>query len=259
MYKFNFGLRHFFQTKRFKEEHPPMSISKFLRSRYFIFSLSLLSVSAIAFYSVSRTALRTPTAIAAVMFPDPTILSNAKGEQTAVFAGGCFWGVEAVFERVKGVSNVVSGFTGGDAKSARYEAVSFGGTGHAEAVKITYDPTQISYGQLLKVYFAVAHDPTQLNRQGPDSGTQYRSAVFFANSEQQQITKAYIDQLNQAKIFKGAIATQVTPLNGFYEAEEYHQNFIKRNPDYPYVVVNDLPKLEQLQAQFPTLYQNEAR
>lgn len=241
-----------------------MAISKFLRSRYFIFSLSLLSVSAIALYSVSRAALRTPTAIAAVTFPDPVAVpsnvpSNVQGEQTAVFAGGCFWGVEAVFEHLKGVSNVVSGFTGGDAKSARYDAVSFGGTGHAEAVEITYDPAQISYGQLLKVYFAVAHDPTQLNRQGPDSGTQYRSAVFFANPEQQQITKAYIEQLNQAKIFKGAIVTQVTPLDKFYEAEEYHQDFIDRNPNYPYVVINDLPKLKQLEAQFPTLYQNKIR
>lgn len=237
-----------------------MSVSKFLRSHPFIFGLSLLSVVAIALYSVSRMALRTPTAIAAVNFPDPTVVpSNVQGEQTAVFAGGCFWGVEAVFENLKGVSNVVSGFTGGDAKSARYEAVSFGGTGHAEAVKVTYDPAQISYGQLLKVYFAVAHDPTQLNRQGPDSGTQYRSAVFFANSEQQQMTKAYIDQLNQAKIFKGAIATQLTSLTEFYEAEEYHQNFIDRNPNHPYVVINDLPKLEHLQEQFPALYQNKVR
>lgn len=237
-----------------------MSISKFLRSRRFIFSLSLLSVTAIALYSMSRSALRTPTAIAAVTFPDPAaVLSNPKGEQTAVFAGGCFWGVEAVFEHLKGVSNVVSGFSGGDAATAHYDEVSSGSTGHAEAVKVTYDPAQISYGQLLKVYFAVAHDPTQLNRQGPDSGTQYRSAIFFANTEQQQMAKAYIDQLNQADIFKGAIATQVTPLTGFYEAEEYHQDFIDRNPNYPYVVMNDLPKLKHLQAQFPTLYQNEVR
>jgi peptide-methionine (S)-S-oxide reductase len=231
-----------------------------LRSRYFIVTLSLLSVTAIALYSGSRTTLSSPSAIATVNFPDPkTVPSNVQGEQTVVFAGGCFWGVEAVFEHLKGVSNVVSGFAGGDAKSANYDAVSSGSTEHAEAVKITYDPTQISYGQLLKVYFAVAHDPTQLNRQGPDSGTQYRSAVFFANSEQQQITKAYIEQLNEAKIFKGAIATQVTPLNGFYEAEEYHQDFIDRNPAYPYVVIHDLPKLKNLQVQFPTLYKNKVR
>ncbi|NJR38615.1 MAG: peptide-methionine (S)-S-oxide reductase MsrA [Leptolyngbyaceae cyanobacterium CSU_1_4] len=212
------------------------------------------------FYGVSRTTLSSPTAIAAVNFPDPKIVpSNVQGEQTAIFAGGCFWGVEAVFENLKGVSNVVSGFSGGDAKSARYDAVSFGGTGHAEAVKITYDPTQISYGQLLKVYFTVAHDPTQLNRQGPDVGTQYRSAVFFANSEQQQMTKAYIDQLNEAKVFNSAIVTQVTPLTQFYEAEAYHQDFIDRNPAYPYVVIHDLPKLKHLQAQFPTLYQNKVR
>ena len=237
-----------------------MLISKFLRSRYFIFSLSLLSISAIAFYSVSRTALRSPTAIAATAFPDPkTVPSSVSGEQTAVLAGGCFWGMEAVFEHLKGVSNVVSGFSGGDAKTAHYEEVSSGSTGHAEAVKITYDPAQISYGQLLKVYFAVAHDPTQLNRQDPDSGTQYRSAIFFANTEQQQTAQAYIDQLNKAHVFKKAIVTQLTPLTGFYAAEEHHQNFIQRNPDYPYVVVNDLPKLEHLQAQFPTLYQNEAK
>jgi peptide-methionine (S)-S-oxide reductase len=261
MCEFNFGLLHSFQTNRFKKEHPPtMSISKFLRSRYLIFSLSLLSVTAIAFYGMSRTALRSSTAIAATTFPDPTtVLPKVQGEQTAVLAGGCFWGLEAVFEHLKGVSNVVSGFSGGDAATAHYQEVSFGGTGHAEAVKVTYDPAQISYGQLLKVYFAVAHDPTQLNRQGPDSGTQYRSAIFFANTEQQQIAKAYIDQLNQAAIFKGAIATQLTPLTGFYEAEEYHQNFIDRNPGHPYVVINDLPKLKQLQAQFPILYQNEVR
>jgi peptide-methionine (S)-S-oxide reductase len=260
MCKFNFGLLHSFQINRFKKEHPLMSVSKFPRSRYLIFSLLLLSITAIAFYSVSRTALRPSTAIATTTFPDPTtVLSNPQGEQTAVLAGGCFWGLEAVFEHLKGVSNVVSGFSGGDAATAHYEEVSSGSTGHAEAVKITYDPAQISYGQLLKVYFAVAHDPTQLNRQGPDSGTQYRSAIFFANTEQQQIAKTYIDQLNQADIFKGAIATQLTPLTRFYEAEEYHQNFINRNPDYPYVVINDLPKLKQLQVQFPTLYQNEVR
>lgn len=237
-----------------------MSISKFLRSRHFIFGLSLLSVTTILLYSVSRMALRTPTAIAATAFPEPTnALPSAQGEQTVVLAGGCFWGLEAVFEHLKGVSNVVSGFSGGEAATAHYDEVSSGNTGHAEAVKITYDPAQISYGQLLQVYFAVAHDPTQLNRQDPDSGTQYRSAIFFENTEQQNTAKAYIDQLNQAHIFKDAIVTQVTPLTGFYEAEEHHQNFIDRNPDYPYVVVNDLPKLKHLQEQFPTLYQNEVK
>lgn len=237
-----------------------MSISKFLRSRRFFFSLSLLSATAIALYSVSQPTLRTSTAIAATTFPAPTVvLPSAQGEQTAVLAGGCFWGLEAVFEHLKGVSNVVSGFSGGDAATAHYEEVSSGSTGHAEAVKITYDPAQISYGQLLQVYFAVAHDPTQLNRQDPDSGTQYRSAIFFENTEQQNSAKAYIDQLNQAHVFKDAIATQVTPLTGFYEAEEYHQNFIDHNPDYPYVVINDLPKIKRLQEQFPTLYQNEVK
>ncbi|HEY9640732.1 MAG TPA: peptide-methionine (S)-S-oxide reductase MsrA, partial [Coleofasciculaceae cyanobacterium] len=171
-------------------------------------------------------------------------------------AGGCFWGMEAVFEHLKGVTDVVSGFSGGNADTAHYEQVSLGDTGHAEAVKITYDPAQISYGQLLKVYFSVAHDPTELNRQGPDAGTQYRSAIFFANDQQKQVAQDYINQLNNAHIFKQPIVTQLTPLNGFYAAEEYHQNFIDRNPNYPYVVIYDLPKLDQLRQQFPNLYKN---
>lgn len=197
------------------------------------------------------------TATQIVKLPDAAIdlpPAQAKGTQTAVFAGGCFWGVEAVFERVKGVADVVSGFSGGNAATANYNAVSFGVTGHAEAVKITYDPAQVSYSQLLKVYFAVAHDPTQLNRQGPDSGTQYRSAIFFTNEAQRKTAQAYIDQLNQAQVFRQPIVTQLAPLDKFYAAEEYHQNFIDRNPNYPYVVIHDLPKLAHLQKQFPNLY-----
>jgi peptide-methionine (S)-S-oxide reductase len=189
--------------------------------------------------------------------PNPTTDTSApvtKGKQTAVLAGGCFWGMEAVFEHLKGVSEVVSGFSGGAVSKPSYEQVSSGNTGHAEAVKITYDPTQISYGQLLKVYFSVAHDPTQFNRQGPDSGTQYRSAIFFANHEQKRVAQAYIEQLNQAKVFPAPIVTTVVPLQGFYAAEDYHQNFIQNNPTYPYVVVHDLPKLAQLKQQFPSLY-----
>ncbi|MHC5600044.1 MAG: peptide-methionine (S)-S-oxide reductase MsrA [Nostoc sp.] len=180
--------------------------------------------------------------------------STAKGKQTAVLAGGCFWGMEAVFEHLKGVSDVVSGFSGGSAATANYEVVSSGLTGHAESVKITYDPSKISYQQLLKIYFLVAHDPTQLNRQGPDSGKQYRSVIFFANDEQKRVALEEINQLNKAHIFHQQIVTQLLPLKGFYQAEDYHQNFIDRHPNYPYVVVNDLPKLAQLQSQFPNIY-----
>ncbi len=187
-------------------------------------------------------------------FPAPAMDAppvTGKQTATAVLAGGCFWGVEAVFERLKGVSNVVSGFAGGNKSTAHYDMVSTGATGHAESVEITYDPSQITYGRLLEVFFSVAHDPTELNRQGPDHGTQYRSAIFFANDEQKRVAEAYIKQLNDAKVFSHAIVTHVTPLTGFYAAEEYHQHFIDRNPDYPYVVYNDIPKLKQLVKQFP--------
>ncbi len=189
-------------------------------------------------------------------FPDPVKDSHVSGSvpaQTAVLAGGCFWGVEAVFEQLKGVSDVVSGFAGGSQFTAHYTVVSTGATGHAESVKITYDPATITYGQLLKVFFAVAHDPTELNRQGPDEGTQYRSSIFYANDEQKAIAEAYIAQLNGVHVFVKPIVTTVAPLKGFYAAEDYHQDFIAHNPDYPYVVVNDLPKLRALKAEFPNL------
>jgi len=182
--------------------------------------------------------------------------SLPRGEQTAVFAGGCFWGMEAVFEHLKGVSQVVSGFSGGSATTANYETVSTGLTDHAESVKITYDPTKISYNQLLKIYFLVAHDPTELNRQGPDTGKQYRSAIFFANDDQKKIAQTYINQLQKAHTFPNPIVTQLVPLKSFYRAEEYHQHFIDHNPNYPYVVINDLPKLAQLRSQFPQMYKN---
>ncbi|MBM0740804.1 peptide-methionine (S)-S-oxide reductase MsrA [Phormidium sp. CLA17] len=206
----------------------------------------------------SSAASNRPALIVAGKALEPAIdisASTVKGEQTAIFAGGCFWGVEAVFEHLKGVSDVVSGFSGGDAATANYDAVSSGQTGHAEAVKITYDPTQISYGQLLKVYFLVAHDPTQLNRQGPDSGTQYRSAIFVNTADQKRVAKAYIDQLDKNQVYRAPIVTQLLPSDDFYAAEEYHQNFIDRNPNYPYVVIHDLPKLDHLKQQFPDLYQ----
>ncbi len=179
--------------------------------------------------------------------------SAAEGKQTAVLSGGCFWGVDAVFKHVKGVENVVAGYSGGSAATAKYEVVSAGRTGHAESVKITYDPSKVSYADLLRVFFSVAHDPTELNRQGPDEGTQYRSVIFYSNEDQKQIALAYIAQLNNAKVFRRPIVTQVVPLQAFYPAEAYHQNFLALHPDNPYIVDNDLPKLRKLQKEFPTL------
>ena len=198
------------------------------------------------------------TATASVTaIPDPILdapLTSARGEQTAVLAGGCFWGVEAVFEHVKGVIKVTSGYSGGSASTAQYETVSSGETGHAESVRIIYDPSQISYGRLLKVFFSVAHDPTELNRQGPDTGSQYRSAIFYGNEEQKRIAEAYIVQLNQARAFSGPIVTKVTALQSFHEAEGYHQGYLDRHPDEPYIIINDLPKVENLRKHLPELY-----
>jgi peptide-methionine (S)-S-oxide reductase len=191
--------------------------------------------------------------------PPPAVDSQpgGSGPQTAVLAGGCFWGVDAVFKHVKGVTKVVSGYAGGEAKTAEYERVGTGRTGHAESVQITYDPAQISYGQLLRIFFSVAHDPTELNRQGPDEGPQYRSAIFVANDEQKRIAEAYIAQLNQAKAFRHPVVTQVTPGKAFYPAEGYHQNYLELHPDNPYIMYNDLPKLRELKKQFPDLYQGK--
>jgi len=189
--------------------------------------------------------------------PDPAAdipLAKASGTETAVFAGGCFWGVEAVFESLKGVSKAVSGYSGGRTAAPSYEQVSSGMTGHAESVKVTYDPSKISYGTLLKVFFQIAHDPTELNRQGPDTGTQYRSAIFFSNPEQERVAKAYIAQLDAAKAFRKPIVTEVTPLKAFYDAEGYHQNYLVHNPTQPYIVFNDLPKLAALKKELPALY-----
>jgi len=209
---------------------------------------------------MSSCSLSTVSANKSGPIPDPTIdapLAKAKGEQTAVLAGGCFWGIEAVFEHVKGVTHVESGYAGGSADNADYRTVSSGRTGHAESVHITYDPSQITYGQLLKVFFAVAHDPTELNRQGPDTGTQYRSAIFYGNDEQKRIAEGYIAQLDHAKIFTQKIVTQVVPLKGFYEAEGYHQDYLANHPDEPYIVYNDMPKLESLRQQLPELYKEK--
>lgn len=176
------------------------------------------------------------------------------GEQTAVFAGGCFWGVEAVFEHVKGVKTAVSGYAGGTKQTADYETVSSGRTGHAESVSVTFDPAQVSYQQLLEVFFTVAHNPTELNRQGPDTGTQYRSAIFYANDEQKQIAEKYIAEITKAKAYSAPIVTQVAPLKAFYPAEGYHQDYLAHHPTQPYIVINDLPKVEHLKNQFPQLY-----
>ncbi len=189
--------------------------------------------------------------------PGPVVDSAkaaSSGQQTAVIAGGCFWGIQAVFQHVKGVISATSGYSGGEAKTAQYEIVSTGETGHAESVKITYDPSQITYGELLRVLFSVAHDPTQLNRQGPDDGTQYRSVIFYGNQEQKKIADAYIAQLDQARIFPEPIVTQVVPLKAFYPAEAYHQDYATRHPDQLYIVYNDAPKVAHLKQQFPELY-----
>jgi peptide-methionine (S)-S-oxide reductase len=196
------------------------------------------------------------SASAAVAIPNPKLdaqLATTKNQQTAVFAGGCFWGIEAVFDQVKGVSKAESGYAGGSADTADYYTVSSGATGHAESVRVTYDASQITYGQLLKVFFSVAHDPTELNRQGPDVGSQYRSAVFFANDEQKRIAESYIKQLDEAKLFSGKIVTQVVPLAAFYAAEDYHQNYLVNHPNEPYIVYNDMPKLVNLRKLLPEL------
>jgi peptide-methionine (S)-S-oxide reductase len=217
-------------------------------------------VVATAITLAGLTAVRgVPHSAAAVKVPDPAVdepRASHAGQEKAVLAGGCFWGLQAVFEHVKGVTKVVSGYAGGKAETATYEQVGTETTGHAESVEITYDPSQISYGQLLKVYFSVAHDPTELNRQGPDEGPSYRSAIFFSTPDQQRIALAYIDQLKLASVFPRPIVTEVVKLPGFYPAEAYHQDFFVQHPNYPYIVINDRPKVENLKAEWPALYKN---
>ena len=189
--------------------------------------------------------------------PDPgtdTPLAKKSGSQTAVFAGGCFWGVEAVFRHTIGVISATSGYAGGSSSTARYDQVSSGSTGHAESVQVVYDPQKISYGQLLQIFFAVAHNPTELNRQGPDHGTQYRSAIFTTNDDQRRIALAYISQLQGLRIYGKPIVTQIQPLPAFYPAEDHHQNYLALHPTQPYIVINDLPKIQHLREQFPKLY-----
>lgn len=199
----------------------------------------------------------TLAAEAAVAVPAPSgkaVLASTANTATVVLAGGCFWGVQGVFQHTQGVLQAVSGYAGGKADSATYSMVSSGATGHAEAVQVTYDPRKISYGQILQIYFSVAHDPTQLNRQGPDHGTQYRSAIFTASDEQARAPQAYIAQINAAKVFSAPIVTQVTPLQGFYRAEDYHQDYATLHPNQPYIAYNDLPKISNLQKMYPAIY-----
>lgn len=205
------------------------------------------------------TMLAPSTTTAAVAIPSPAVddpIATAKGQQTVVLAGGCFWGIQAVFEHVKGVKSATAGYSGGTVKNPSYEQVSSGATGHAESVKIVYDPSKVTFGQLLKVFFSVAHDPTELDRQGPDNGTQYRSAIFFTSDSQQHIAKAYIDQLNSAKVYPQPIVTEVTAYSAFYQAEDYHQDFAEKNPYNTYIMMNDAPKVANLKKDLPDLYKS---
>jgi len=222
-------------------------------------SLAFLGVLAAFACALAFSAIPGRSAAAApkTSIPGPAVdqpLAAASVSETMVVAGGCFWGVQAVYASVRGVTSATSGYAGGSKQTADYETVSTGRTGHAESVRVVFDPSRISYGQLLKIFFSVAHDPTQLNQQGPDVGTQYRSAIFFADATQQKIAKAYIEQLDAAKVFGSKIVTEVTPLTKFYEAEGYHQNYFFTHPTQPYIVFWDKPKVESLKQQFPDLF-----
>ena len=217
-----------------------------------IAALLAAAPAAIAFLLSHASADESPRAV-----PPPKVMSAAPakpGLETAVLAGGCFWGTQGVFQHVKGVKQVLAGYTGGAAATAHYPIVGTETTGHAESVQIKFDPKEISYGELLRVFFSAANDPTELNRQGPDSGTSYRSAIFAADAEQEKIARAYIAQLNQAHVYGKPIVTTVEPLKGFYPAEDYHQDFLVRNPTYPYIVINDMPKIESLKRLLPADY-----
>jgi peptide-methionine (S)-S-oxide reductase len=218
----------------------------------FIFALLLTAIGCTL--AGSSAAPASPANLADVAPTPNKTTALPQGLQTAVFAGGCFWGIEAVFEHVKGVTDVRSGYAGGEKKTAEYERVSQGDTGHAESVKVTYDPTRVSYVELLTVFFSVAHDPTEVNRQGPDVGTQYRSAIFYMNDDQKKLATDYIGAINRSKAFPKPVATEVSPLKEFYEAEAYHQDYLKNHPTEPYIVYNDLPKLAALKKKFPALY-----
>jgi len=217
---------------------------------FWLIALMVVVVAVVGVYTKANGAGRSPIPAAAV----DDALAQTPGKETAVFAGGCFWGTQSVFERVKGVVQTTVGYAGGSAGTATYDQVTTETTGHAESVKVVYDPSKITYGQLLRIFFSVAHDPTQLNRQGPDVGTSYRSAIFYGNDEQRKLSEAYIKQLDAAHVFGGRIVTQVVPLKGFYDAESYHQHYADNNPNNPYILVCDRPKIEALKAQFPELF-----
>lgn len=219
-------------------------------------ALHLIPLAAMLAMAIS--ACQPVSAASEVALPAPTVdapKTIGANDQVAVFAGGCFWGIEGVFDHVKGVRKATAGYSGGAADTAQYETVSSGTTGHAESVRVQFDPSKVSYGQLLQVFFSVALDPTELNRQGPDSGTQYRSALFYATPEQKRVADAYIAQLSAAKAFPGPIVTQVVPLQAFYPAESYHQHYLQLHPENPYIVINDAPKVAHLKQLFPTMYQ----
>jgi len=222
------------------------------KSSLFVTSLLLIAVAGLVF---SVNASEKATVLPKPAMDEP--LAAKSGQQTLVLAGGCFWGVQAVFQHVKGGISATSGYSGGASNTAEYEVVSSGRTGHAESVKVVYDPSKITYGQLLQVFFSVALDPTELNRQGPDTGTQYRSVIFYSNDEQKNIAQSYIAQLDAAKVFPRPIVTQVVALKGFYPAEQYHQDYATMHPDNPYIRFNDLPKVAHLQQEFPDLYQQK--
>ena len=221
----------------------------------------LLSSAAAVAFSAWAMLAGSAAAEKAVRLPPPTVdsadVAAPVGRATAVFAGGCFWGVQAVFQHTQGVLNAVSGYAGGEKATANYASIGSGRTGHAESVQVTYDPKQISYGKLLQIYFSVAHDPTQLNRQGPDAGTQYRSAVFYQDANQKQVTESYVAQLDAAKVFTGKIVTQIAPLTVFYPAEAYHQDYATLNPRSPYIARFDLPKIANLKTLMPELYREK--
>ena len=228
-----------------------------MRSPFIGRGLAIALIAGFFAWSAVRSIGARPAAEPRYPFPKPNVdapLATAKSSETAVLAGGCFWGVQAVFEHLKGVRSVTAGYSGGRVNSPSYEMVSSGLSGHAESVSITFDPSQISYGQMLMIFFSVAHDPTQLNRQGPDDGTQYRSAIFYAHEEQRRIAAAYIEQLDAAKVYPRKIVTEVAPFKAFFKAEDYHQDYLRSHADQPYIVYNDLPKLDRLQKQFPELY-----
>lgn len=218
-------------------------------------SAALLSLTALALWPAFVRADEPARAL-----PPPAVDAAPSGEglQTAVLSGGCFWGMQGVFEHVKGVREVIAGYAGGARETAHYDAVSEGNSGHAESVRITFDPRQVSYGTLLRIFFSVAHDPTELNRQGPDSGTNYRSDIFYTTPEQEKAARSYIAQLDRAKVFASPIVTRVDRLSGFYPAESYHQDYLIHNPDSLYIIVNDLPKIANLKRVYPSLYRDAA-